>query len=106
MNYTSIEQSKKLLELGLSPESADMIYLFDFSTEPMININITPGDTSIPCWSTEALIALLPIGTHICSHFRHKGIMFECYTEKDRFERLSLFDAVYSMIEWLLKYIY
>ena len=26
MNYTSIEQSKKLLELGLNPESADMIH--------------------------------------------------------------------------------
>ena len=30
MNYTSIEQSKKLLELGLNPESADMhTELFD-----------------------------------------------------------------------------
>ena len=27
MNYTSIEQSKKLLELGLDAESADMFYM-------------------------------------------------------------------------------
>ena len=29
MNYTSIEQSKKLIEAGLDPNTADLFYIFD-----------------------------------------------------------------------------
>lgn len=35
MNYTSINQSKKLLKLGLNPESADMTFCGD-------NVIVTP----------------------------------------------------------------
>ena len=73
MNYTSIEQSKKLLELGLKPETADMYYFLD--PTPVGNIyspvvifiekhlksrmpEYNKGD--IPCWSVGALIKVLP----------------------------------------------
>ena len=72
MNYTSIEQSKKLLELGLSPESADMCYLpthigdehhwiaslssYSECTK-MTDVSI---DYCIPCWSLGALLEVMP----------------------------------------------
>ena len=69
MNYTSIEQSKKLLELGLRPETADMYWRESYSENlglryyPTViwrgyQYNEKHGD--IPCWSTGALIDLLP----------------------------------------------
>ena len=69
MNYTTIEQSKKLIELGLSPESADMFYskrptgkssystFPDFKPEGRLEV-FTKVD--LPCWSLGALIDLLP----------------------------------------------
>ena len=74
-HYTSIKQSKKLLELGLSPESADMWWLYipakgDYIActheEPDPNyINRMKAfygiiECAIPCWSVGALMDLLP----------------------------------------------
>lgn len=60
-HYTSIEQSKKLLELGLNPESADMYfircygnYYAHFNEEGHI------GEKFGPCWSLTALFEILP----------------------------------------------
>lgn len=75
MNYTSIEQSKKLLELGLSPESADMFYneepdetyLKDIvdTKYPMIlregYIRFLEEYGVFPCWSLGALLEVMPI---------------------------------------------
>ena len=108
-HYTTIEQSKKLLELGLNPDTADMYYT-NQDEKPMFGYNATTAEIHkkykflyMSCWSTGALIELLPIGTHICSHITDAGIVYECYTEKERFECLTILDAVFSMIEWLLK---
>ena len=68
MNYTSIEQSKKLLELGLNPESADMHWWIDdgnkavfigYNVESAKNYTDTKMDY-IPCWSVGALLELMP----------------------------------------------
>lgn len=73
MNYTTIEQSKKLLELGLNPDSADMFYneepdecypkdIVD-TKYPMV---IREGqkhylkEYGVPCWSLGALLELMP----------------------------------------------
>lgn len=76
MNYTTIEQSKKLLELGMNPESADMFYLdnskarvpilgeykiFDIPSIKHINSDkLISIDMQIPCWSLSALLELMP----------------------------------------------
>ena len=74
MNYTSIEQSKRLLELGLSPESADMFYLIEnFVSQPIIKVGVGYNKEEedecnnddftpeyIPCWSLGALLAIMP----------------------------------------------
>lgn len=83
-HYTTIEQSKKLLELGLNPESADMYYPYvlphsnnlhhvPILGEPVeslswYNIGYTLGGKykpitlekfCIPCWSLGALLDIL-----------------------------------------------
>ena len=69
MNYTNIEQSKKLLELRLNPDTADMFYsrrptgksdysIFpDFKPEGRLEV-FTKVD--LPCWSLGVLLDLLP----------------------------------------------
>ena len=62
-HYTSIEQSKKLLELGLSPESADCHYnsqaLDNDGNHPML-YGVCSFEYDIPCWSVGALLELMP----------------------------------------------
>lgn len=78
-HYTSIEQSKKLLELGLSPKSADMCYktvdvdnaesdedcVFDLVCKPYTEylkyvIPLGLNYKAIPCWSLGALLEVMP----------------------------------------------
>jgi len=57
---TSIEQSKKLVELGLDIKTADMY--FDKTTKllyPSVSGSI-PIDWTIPAWSLSALLGLMP----------------------------------------------
>lgn len=72
-HYTSIEQSKKLLSLGLSPETADMVYLkyadsnnstlrFE-GAAPMVLMDIPIDEIdyeTLPCWSLGALLEMMP----------------------------------------------
>ena len=72
MNYTSIEQSKHLLELGLSPESADACYDVGYGQtkahiecENFISYFTNDEypeleDRYVPCWSIGALLELIP----------------------------------------------
>lgn len=65
---TSIEESNRLLELGINPESADMHYQYAPNSEklyviPQIgNPSIVRlyGKECIPAWSLGALLELLP----------------------------------------------
>lgn len=56
MNYTNKEQSKLLLEYGVSLGSADMCYQGD-SEIPVIKV---PEGDELPCWSIGALGKLIP----------------------------------------------
>ena len=90
MNYTSIEQSKQLLKLGIDPETADMVYVsYGFDGPPANGDEKLPTTfedpdsnhwyfvdfmepfykddwandgkyPNIPCWSVGQLITLLP----------------------------------------------
>lgn len=108
MNYTSKEQSEKLVELGLDQSTADMFYtsLDDYKT-PWVWVS-KPGmhPNDIPCWSIGALIELTPIingetavagkafpEKYVCSYRSNPNIQFGD----------TLNDAVYNMIVWLLQ---
>ena len=72
--YTTIEQSKKLVKLGIDIDTADMInmcysYTFDGKEYTNCKYKLRPleeneepfmPELNIPCWSTEALLKLLP----------------------------------------------
>lgn len=117
--YTSIEMSKRLLELGLSPETADMWWtplnwqLTEYYVEVKQNGIGTPKNP-IPCWSLGALLELMP---KICEDENDGG----CYPtlckgyNTDKWHcvyRSSIYitdwydnsiDAVFEMIVWLLE---
>ena len=77
-HYTTIEQSKKLLELGLNPESADIVYIVKrndcrdpwelAAKEPGnvytclkdFDITMCLSDYAIPCWSLGSLLDVMP----------------------------------------------
>jgi hypothetical protein len=74
MNYTSIEQSKHLLELGLSPNSADMFYRQKISERTDLpyydiilghsfaaeqNLFSFRNGYEIPCWSYDKMLDIL-----------------------------------------------
>ena len=131
MNYTSIEQSKKLLELGLSPESADMYYLgladidtgkilFSENSSP-IEVGSPYGENTLPCWSVGALIKVLPHDivyqtklfepTHCRLNLSKTGVGYASSIDRypDRSfnqcwtENPDLIDALYNCIVWLLE---
>ena len=83
---TTIEQSKRLLELGLKPETADMFYVFDYIIND-INGFLPLGDYSqledgdIPAWSLTALLEMLPkaIRYNDLIHYLEIQTDEECY---------------------------
>ena len=91
MNYTTIEQSRKLLELGLKPETADAYYKYVLpkNTDKIHHVPevgeptnalewynkgytlsgkepLTLEEFCIPCWSLEALLEALPTSIQKC----------------------------------------
>ena len=66
---TDIDQSKKLIELGIDPDTADMGYLWWINTEtkkqgideiPTVLNGLPLEKCDIPAWSLPALLNLLP----------------------------------------------
>ena len=61
---TTVEQSKKLLELGLKPETADMAWAYvtkDGLTQWVMTLNTPKNEPNIdiPAWSLHRLIEIL-----------------------------------------------
>ena len=59
--YTSIEQSQKLVELGLSPELAEMEYTEDGTLSPVYFGTHYKHEGLLPSWSVMSLIKIMPI---------------------------------------------
>ena len=130
MYYTSLKQSKKLVELGLKPETADMSYNFDdgnyyINTGPYSGWVVPKWSNPnlvLPCWSVSALMELLPphlfefergLDLNIYRNLNGKGWHVSYMPnnienmKKDKFRQISNGDtpieAVYNMIVWLLE---
>ena len=110
MNYTTIEQSKRLLKLGLDPKTADLSYHEEDGLEfvPYRFIAINDRNEYFPAWSLEALLEVTrQVPYHYISiaeketwqvavvHYE-KGILRS-------FTRSCFFDAVYELTCWLLE---
>jgi hypothetical protein len=62
-NFTTIEQSKRLLELGVPADSADCYYVTSVGKKPNIihsefHFDVKCKTTPKPCWSVGRLIEL------------------------------------------------
>lgn len=101
---TSQEQSKKLVELGIDVNTADMYYdcnSYGIQSKPEVAIG-TVWSKDIPAWSLTALIGLMPkfslekdisINAGYQLHYNYNT---EYYDEP--------VDAAFEMICWLKKY--
>lgn len=91
-HYTTIEQSKKLVKLGLNPNTANMCYIQHFDEyhnevtfieeNPVLTYTIDVFD--LPCWSLGVLINLMPSiiykGKDTFSLEMHKDALYHvCY---------------------------
>ena len=120
LGLTSIEQSKKLLEAGLDPQTADMHYIIKTVNHSsyekyVVIVGKIPTQESIikriPCWSLGALIELVPesINENTKSYcqleFSKKSIAYHHIDGSIiiGFLKDNLIDAVYFMILFLLE---
>lgn len=112
---TSIEQSKKLLELGLDADTADMWYLpikdtYELVTSPSLTRGI------IPAWSLSALLELILDeikfeGTNCSLELAKDWISYEgcdAYDASYRiqpmaFDKEPLIDLAYKTMCWLIE---
>lgn len=109
---TTIEQSQRLVDLGIDIETADMYYVLYKNRFPrlLIKYDSFPNDLLefTPAWSLSALSDLLP------SFIKHKDkdyvltmlnigrVVYFNPNEPNLFEadRMTLLDAVVETIEW------
>ncbi len=117
--YTTIEQSKKLIELGLEAKTSDMHYWYAEGKE-YAYIGQCSDPNGIPCWSAGALLNILPLGSYIC----HGGVSMDNGREFDiwfsqyenpidladidshidiTIEDDEMFGAIFKMVCWMLE---
>ena len=108
---TTIEQSRKLIELGLDPESADMTYLLFSDGKYSIKVEIgerQKGESFLPAWSLSALLRVLPLETEL---YKMRNDAHEIYYEIDcadatgwvGYEDSDPITAAYEMVCCLLE---
>lgn len=118
---TSIEQSKKLLELGLSPKTADMFYMAGKGEPLVIGDKLLAigsddydaiGGPDVVAWSLSSLLELMPkrIWCGITDYAFGIGTTEDewhaQYTERYAivYKRAgNLLEASYDMMVWLLE---
>lgn len=93
---TSIEQSKKLLELGIDVNTADMYWDYDYDIQqeykycPRV-MDEQFDDICIPAWSLTALVDCIK---DKCSYFNVYRLLTDIY---DIYQKEAI-DACYEMI--------
>ena len=123
---TSIEQSKKLLELGLNPDTADMFWLRIIGetrntygdiiplTEDICQVAIDDNnlcfhqssydeDDTMPAWSLSALMSLMPQN---CAIDKEKNKYVASYVtshEVLKWDSNTPFEGAVNMMCWLLE---
>ena len=122
-HYTSIEQSKRLIELGLGFNTADMSYPRELylgeSEYPVVIADDFKVDwtKALPCWSVAALLELMPkqiiYEEESCSPIllSYKNDWYACIYVNKYMEfafdpigdRETAIEACYEMVCWLLE---
>ena len=94
---TTIEQSKKLIELGIDVNTADMFYPNAPSPVPCADDGNPKGDVYIPAWSLVALLELMP---YVNFYKNGNKIKIENAYRTIRND-ISLIDAAFEIVCWL-----
>lgn len=94
---TTVEQSQKLIEIGLNPKTADMVYrneIFDGKNYTILSpINkMPPLSQDTPAWSLHRLIEII-----IMMYDAHDDTY--CVTWRE-----NVFDKIIYDIQWHIKY--
>lgn len=117
---TSVEQSKKLLELGLSSESADMCWALPCAIAekvedipPQLYVEPYCSADIAPAWSLSRLESMLPCGitvdnqSYLFSKWIRIDNSWKAAYHLDDNEYISFtgnsFEVIYDMIVWLLE---
>jgi len=125
-HYTTIEQSKKLLELGMNPETADMNYYYQSDVRKYITVPMADkpfDEDDLPCWSLSALLEVMPpylfewergIDLNIYRSLNGKGWHVSYMPnnindmQTDKFRQITHGDtpieAAFNMVVWLLEH--
>lgn len=103
---TSIEQSKKLIELGIDVYTADMFWKNGVSDKyiqcftPFVSCGTNMDyDYDIPAWSLAALLGLIPPGNILLRDAL--GGKYKCINTVDSDYYDNPLDAAFEMICWL-----
>ena len=101
---TSQEQSKKLIELGIDVNTADMYYdvnSYGIQDKPEVAIGKV-WSKDIPAWSLTALLKLIPKFSLEKNISNNAGYLL-CYNYNTTYYDEPV-DAAFEMICWLKKY--
>jgi len=101
---TTIEQSKKLMELGIDVNTADMYWWYGgkvYYVEAMEDGDFNK-ESDIPCWSLSALLELIDNKAGIAKEY---GTWFSYDNGKSHCGKHcdNPLDAVFEMVVWLLE---
>lgn len=110
---TTIEQSRELLRLGLSPETADMYYIKKSPVYPRVlpeGMQIDSASVLCPAWSLTALFRMIPhtgfTGCELNNYCDSGEVYTASYLDKGLTPiRLAdtPVDAVWDIVCWLLE---
>lgn len=108
--FTSIEQSKHLIDLGLNPETADMCWGIDDDTMkynnnpyPLPWKDYTAKEFYLPCWSLGALMDVMPTGCNLSTPKPMNALPYCCWNQDTEFYGITSISAAIAMINWLIE---
>ena len=112
LGWTDLNQSKKLLEAGLDPNTADM-HIIDQNYENggyfdtalcYSKWDATHVDGYLPCWSLGSLLELVPYELFISNQDKTWFVSFDVDdNHSHQFSKETLLDVVIESIIWLLE---
>ena len=114
MNVTNIDQSRKLLEFGIDPSTADCLWVYDHTEKRYFPHfkgfygNIVSSDNNVPAWSLSALLDLMPsevVANHFLTLEKEGDGYCCCYEDINgnsfhHFFAENPIDAVFEMVCW------
>lgn len=100
---TTVEQSKKLIKLGIDVSTADMHYQWYSETESALHVGKGSKklNADCPAWSLSALLGLIPSVISLSNHEGKYNVRYANEFIIDQKLHDSYIDACYEVVVWL-----